>query len=374
MEKLKAIRGSTLECEEILAVQEMRQQMLDGNPIPQLVLLFCSPAYDPGRLARAIQQEFPCPVAACTTSGQIGTTGFQKGGLTGVALFAAQLKVSPYFMEPLDEVDRFSLEVAQRVLVECPGPVPRFALLLVDGLSLKEERLVASLHPALDGMAIIGGSAGDDLAFQRTGIYFEGAFHSNAALLVVLQTTLPFRTFKFDHFQPTGKKLVATLADPTQRIVQEFNGKPAAVAYSEAIGVPLAALNPALFSAHPLMLQAGGDYYVRSIQRILPDLSLAFFCAIDQAVVFTLGRPTDALEAAHAAFDGVQAYLGRPEVIIGCDCILRRLELEGSGQAQAMGALFAAKGVVGFSTYGEQWNGMHINQTFTGLALGGGND
>jgi len=27
--------------------------------------------------------------------------------------------------------------------------------------------------------------------------------------------------------------------------------------------------------------------------------------------------------------------------------------------------------VIGFNTYGEQFNGMHLNQTFTGVAIGG---
>ena len=32
--------------------------------------------------------------------------------------------------------------------------------------------------------------------------------------------------------------------------------------------------------------------------------------------------------------------------------------------------LLAANRVVGFSTYGEQFNAMHVNQTFTGVAIG----
>ena len=34
------------------------------------------------------------------------------------------------------------------------------------------------------------------------------------------------------------------------------------------------------------------------------------------------------------------------------------------------GELLAENQVVGFTTYGEQFNGMHVNQTFTGVALG----
>jgi hypothetical protein len=33
--------------------------------------------------------------------------------------------------------------------------------------------------------------------------------------------------------------------------------------------------------------------------------------------------------------------------------------------------LFKKNNVVGFSTYGEQFRGVHINQTLTGLAIGG---
>ena len=37
-----------------------------------------------------------------------------------------------------------------------------------------------------------------------------------------------------------------------------------------------------------------------------------------------------------------------------------------------LSALLAANAVVGFSTYGEQYQAMHVNQTFTGIAIGYG--
>ena len=35
-----------------------------------------------------------------------------------------------------------------------------------------------------------------------------------------------------------------------------------------------------------------------------------------------------------------------------------------------MSEIFAENNVVGFSTYGEQFEAMHVNQTFTGVAIG----
>ena len=56
-------------------------------------------------------------------------------------------------------------------------------------------------------------------------------------------------------------------------------------------------------------------------------------------------------------------------LILGCDCFLRRMESELRGEDQRMSEFLAANRVIGFNTYGEQFNGMHINQTFTGVAF-----
>ena len=57
-------------------------------------------------------------------------------------------------------------------------------------------------------------------------------------------------------------------------------------------------------------------------------------------------------------------------MIIGCDCFHRRLEIEHLDIVQEASALLRQHKVVGFNTYGEHINGMHINQTFTGVVIG----
>ena len=41
-------------------------------------------------------------------------------------------------------------------------------------------------------------------------------------------------------------------------------------------------------------------------------------------------------------------------------------------QKRTVSELFVRNGVIGFCTYGEQFNSMHVNQTFTGIAIGSG--
>ena len=62
--------------------------------------------------------------------------------------------------------------------------------------------------------------------------------------------------------------------------------------------------------------------------------------------------------------------LGGIELIIGFDCILRRLELLNRGQRDDVREILGRAPVAGFSTYGEQYNGVHVSQTLTGVAIG----
>jgi len=60
-----------------------------------------------------------------------------------------------------------------------------------------------------------------------------------------------------------------------------------------------------------------------------------------------------------------------PALVLGCDCILRRLEFEQTAIDGEMSSLMAANRLFGFYTYGEQYNGLHVNQTLTAVAIGG---
>jgi hypothetical protein len=119
------------------------------------------------------------------------------------------------------------------------------------------------------------------------------------------------------------------------------------------------------------MLRIGNDYYVRSIFNVEPDGSLKFLCAIDTGLVLTIGQGNSAFESLNNDLLKMKKDIGDPVVILGCDCILRRLEMEAHGIDDNIGKLMAENKVVGFSTYGEQINSVHVNQTFTGIAIAG---
>jgi hypothetical protein len=122
------------------------------------------------------------------------------------------------------------------------------------------------------------------------------------------------------------------------------------------------------FAAHPVVVRFGGSHHVRAIRQVLDNGDLVFFSAIDEGLVLTLAEPEDM--AKHLDRELSRIRRGRePEAIWVCDCILRRIEAEETQQSRALSAILAKNRVVGFSTYGEQINGMHVNQTMTGVAI-----
>lgn len=186
----------------------------------------------------------------------------------------------------------------------------------------------------------------------------------------MLNTRLPFEVFSSHHLVPLAHKLVVTNADREQRRVLELNGLPAAEVYAALVGCRVDALTPHIFAQHPLAVHLGGQHYIRSIQRVNDDSSLSFYCAVENGIVLTAMRPAPLLEDLNAMLLGVRKRLGDNATIIGCDCFLRRMALESLQQIDPASALLRQARVVGFNTYGEQHHGMHVNQTFTGVAFG----
>jgi hypothetical protein len=150
--------------------------------------------------------------------------------------------------------------------------------------------------------------------------------------------------------------------------VRQINAEPAAQEYARLLGKDPAQLTTFTFAAHPVVVRIGGKHHVRAIQQVGEGGDLVFFSAIDEGVVLTLADPQDMVAHLERELADL-ARNGQPEAILACDCILRRMEALEKQKTGAVSSILRANRVVGFSTYGEQLNSMHVNQTMTGVAI-----
>ncbi|MGE5470636.1 MAG: nitric oxide-sensing protein NosP [Bacteroidota bacterium] len=349
-----------------------------SQPDMSLVLFFCSSTYDLDALADELNTLFgDVPLVGCTTAGEIGVAGYRSHSLSGVSFSTpAGLGVAGC-LGPLQDFEiaqgrAFAQGLLQRLesLAPASSSANTFALLLIDGLSVREEPVVRALQTALGNIRLCGGSAGDDLKFRETLVFHDGAFRSNSAVLLLFSTPLPFRIFKTQHFVSQNERLVVTEADAAHRIVKEINGLPAAEEYARVLGVNVEDLDPDHFAATPVVVVIDGTDYVRSIQKANPDGTLTFFCAIEEGLVLRVARAEDLLANLTQSFAHIQEEIGPLQLTLGCDCILRNLEITQKQLKPQVGDVLCRNRTVGFSTYGEQFGGVHVNQTFTGIAIG----
>ncbi|WP_084536656.1 nitric oxide-sensing protein NosP [Azospirillum halopraeferens] len=345
---------------------------------PSLLLFFCSATSDLRRLGPALRQRWPgAGIAGCTTTREITPSGYAANSIVGISL------AEPDFFavtRRIDDLRTFGIERGQKLVADALDelsdraqkarrPVNTFAMLLIDGVSCCEETVVSSLQSVLGHIPLLGGSAGDDLAFERSWVLHGDGFHERSAVLVLVATHHPFEVFKTEHFVGSETRLVVTAAAPDLRIVHAINGRPAAAEYARLTGLEPHELTPAVFAANPLVVRSGGGNYVRSIQQVNPDGSLTFMCAIDEGLVLRMARNIGIIEDLERRLSELRQRLGSLQLVIGCECILRYLELQQKRLTERSGRILSENNVVGFCTYGEQFKSMHINQTFTGVAI-----
>lgn len=337
-----------------------------------LALVFASARHDHTALIAALDGVLPaCPRATCTTAGEIVSGAMLDGTvavmvLSGDTVRRAVVARVPAPMDPA-AIDRAlaALAEAHGQAVEELDPAKYVGLVLVDGLSAGEERLMRHLT-ATSPVPFLGGSAGDDLAFQEASVSDGAQVVPGGAVLVLLEPTRGHRRLKTQSFRVRRERLVPTEVVPERRLVVSFDGRPAAEAYADALGVPSSELWRFL-GRNPLGWLVDGEPFVKS-PLTASDEGVYFYAAVPKGEPLALLESGDIVGDTKTSLDAAIADLGGARAIVCFSCILRARELEFDGLRDAYGALFRDVPTIGFSTYGEQWV-THVNQTATMLLL-----
>jgi len=303
------------------------------------------------------------PLIGCTSAGELTQRGYDEDSLVFIGFPADGFAMSVLHFDDLDGFDVAEGRRAVRELAAQAATKARrlgeqlhhAAIFLVDGLSHREELVTMTVQDALGETVMVGGSSGDGMVFRETGVLVGGRFVKDAAVVAMLSSTRPLHAFCSHHYRPREERMVVTSADAQARVVHEINARPAAQEYARIAGLVGGEIDAAFFAANPPMVRAGGEYHIRAVQSANPDGSLTFYCAIDNGIVL---------------FAEVETRVGTIDHVIGFDCVLNRVDADNRQITREVSQLYAARHVVGFNTYGEQFRAAHNNQTLSGLAIG----
>ena len=346
-----------------------------------LTMVFASTVHDLAVLGNELALRGANRVIGASTGRIISANGFEPGGVAGFHLPAGRFVTADTVLEDVASIGLPELRarVHQLRLELGAGPGSsfehRFALLLVDAESRCEERLAAVLGMELNGVPLIGGSAGD-LYFNPLGhppgstrLLYHGNAKRGAAILCLVASASPVIAYCHNHYIQSDKKFVITDADPARRLVREIDGRPALQVYAAACGFRRPPRESRDFAPFPLMIRIGGHYYARGMQRIYPDGALEFACALEPGLVVALAKPGDMIASLDGLFATMRRQIGTPELVIGVDCAARTAFMEHQGLTKGIETLLREHAVTGFSSLGEQFNTIHANNSFTCLGV-----
>lgn len=352
----------------------------------EISLLFCSVRHDLARISTHLVARWgDACIVGCTSAAEITPDGYLHGSITAIGFGRRHFHAAAARLDGLQDLALRDVARAVRTVnkslsskVGPLNPARCFAILLVDGTAACEEKLAAALSTELRGIALVGGSAGNDWTVQSAAsdvypqVLHQGLFRRDSAVLLLVHTTLPWRALTHTHYRATRSRAVITATRPDSRRVLEINGSPASQTYAQLCGMvnkPTAGYD---FSAHPAMIRVGGKWFPRGIVEVFEDDSMGFACAVERGLVVTVGEPGDMLGSLKQTFRDLHAEIGPPALVIGFDCAARTVDMDRHGLRAALSEVLIQNKVVGASTLGEQYNAMHMNNSFTSLAIGRG--
>lgn len=376
---MRVLLGASFDTDAEKAVVQATQ---GWSETPEILFVFSSTQQDPVQVARCLSNRFPhTPMVGCSTAGEHLNGEHFRGSLVLSGLVESGVRWQTALIDDLEAFDR---DVAEKrvedlfegfsIQRESFDPRNYFCLLFVDGLSGQEEKVIASLADALEGIEIAGGSAGDDLAFRETFVYHNGNAHKHAAVVLFGEKNGAEVAFlKHQHFKATSRSVVITQANPQTRTVYEMDGYPAIEAYAAALGLSPQEVTNEITFLHPVLFECDGEMYVRSIQAITEDGAIKFYCAVEEGMVLDIAGHKEMPVALGEAFLPSMRDAEPFDFLLGFHCILRALEAKQKGIESSLGETYRriSRAMVAFDTYGEQLNGLHINQTLVAVSFRG---
>ncbi|MBE6049946.1 MAG: hypothetical protein E7214_04595 [Clostridium sp.] len=318
-------------------------------------VIFCSP-----EKIELLKDKVSDNVILCSTSGEYTSKGYETNVITGFKYELLECTAIEIKYPPIKSLG--DLESAYNKVKDNENA---FCLLLCDGLSGMEECIMTSLFFIDNKFKVIGGSAGDYLRFKETPIYKGNkSIHSIALFFNSKRKT---QILKENIYEPLGKKLLVTDADPIKRIVKTFNNKPASTEYSRALNIPEESLED-YFMNNPLGKISERFIDIASPMKVNSDKSISFYCQVMPNTFVEVLKPMDVEDALNNTIKRAEF---KPGFVLALNCVLRNLKFEKEGLWNEVDKhiLSLSKNITGFICYGEQFYKRHFNQTMVLLLV-----
>ncbi|OGX41501.1 MAG: hypothetical protein A3C53_05040 [Omnitrophica WOR_2 bacterium RIFCSPHIGHO2_02_FULL_68_15] len=360
--------GGSTSSDSYQAGREAAAQALTrmGLSTAQLILVFASARFDHPALLRGVRSVIPeAALVGCSTAGEITADGPVKRSVVVAALQSNVMTVTTGIGRRLSAAPRQAGETAAWPAAHSKAQNPRAFLMFADGISGNAAEALRGVQMVLGtSFPIVGGSAGDDLLFDRTVQYHGETATHDSVVGVLLSGAVTVGVGARHGWRPLGKPRLVTRA--LANVVHELDGRAAISVYQEYFGKGAEELRQESLARmtiiYPLGMPIPGEeeHLLRNVLKVTPQGHLVYAGEVPEGSIVRLmmGSKAHALAAARRAAEqamrGLGAKKARLALVFGS---ASRARLFGRGAGAEIQCIREVVGrdvpIAGFYGYGE---------------------
>jgi hypothetical protein len=347
-------------------LKEAISEATTGFKAPKLILFFSDIKHFESYTVLLREKYTNCIIIGSTTF-----AGFCKDGAYKDSLIVMGIEDGiECYADVLEEVNRYPVKYVDRIL-NCINQFKDITntvcFEISTGLIGCEELVLSTFNSVLDSknIPLFGGTAGDYGKAEKTMISLNGTVYDNACVFVFIKNLGgKVKLYRENIYKPTEHYFTATKVDVKNRIVYEYDNKPAAKVTAEALNTTVDEL-PKYLDGYPLGRIIGGDMYITANQMITKNNGMAYHARVYNNSKMVLLEPDDYKAVINETIHKVKKDIPQPSLAIMINCLARSILFEQDGylDAFAKGMGKALGNYIGFAGYGEQLNQQHFNQT-----------
>ena len=348
------------------------QTQLDSYEAKPILLIVTSEVDMLWYFAQKLQKRYPdATVIGSTTYVNYSSEGYSHSGASVMAINSG-IEVSSGIIFDVDRHPSMYKAHIQQALDKLSSRENTCCLEFVTSFGKGEELVLDTFEEVLEGTGIrvAGGSAGSPSERRESFVCLgKDIYKQSCAFVFIHNLEGKIGFFRENVYKPTVHKFTATYADCEERLVMEYDDKPAVEILARTLRVPPEKLADNLFQ-HPMGRLVDGDIYITSADQIFEDGSISYFSRIYNHTKMILLEPDDLHRVWRETAQRVSDTIGKPSFSFSINCFLRTMLFESENCfGEFVNVLRKYGNFMGVSGYGEQLDYIHLNQTMVLLVF-----
>lgn len=254
-----------------------------------------------------------------------------------------------------------------KALSELSGTDNTCCIEFTTAFSMGEELVLDTFEKKFEGMDIpvFGGSSGTAKGDTKTIVSLNGEVYIDTCVFALVRNLEGRIAYvKENIFRPTDKYFTATDVDCEERLVYEFDNKPAGQLMEEILGVKGEVLREEMKN-HPIGRIDGDNISITESNEIQEDGSISYYARVYNMTKMVLLELDNIEEVWEDTLERARKKLTNPSFCLVVNCLSRSRMFEKDNMFDSFcNTLKSGYGTfIGISGYGEQLNAIHLNQS-----------